>query len=72
MITGESRNKLILFKQNHEIDIINSSRRLIMLKKGDRAPMFKLSDQNGKAVSLKDFSDKKVLVYFYGKALTSG
>ena len=43
-----------------------------MLEKGDAAPMFKLSDQNGKTVSLKDFSGKKVLVYFYGKALTSG
>lgn len=43
-----------------------------MLKKGDAAPMFKLTDQNGKTVSLADFSGKKVLVYFYGKALTSG
>jgi thioredoxin-dependent peroxiredoxin len=43
-----------------------------MLKKGDIAPVFKLSDQNGKTVSLADFTGKKVLVYFYGKALTSG
>lgn len=43
-----------------------------MLKKGHAAPVFTLSDQNGRRVSLKDFSGKKVLVYFYGKALTSG
>ena len=46
--------------------------RLFMLKKGDTAPAFKLSDQNGKIVSLSGFIGKKVLVYFYGKALTSG
>jgi peroxiredoxin Q/BCP len=43
-----------------------------MLKKGELAPGFKLSDQNGRTVNLTDFSGKKVLVYFYGKALTSG
>jgi thioredoxin-dependent peroxiredoxin len=43
-----------------------------MLKKGDTAPAFSLSDQNNKIVNLSDFSGKKVLVYFYGKALTSG
>ena len=39
---------------------------------GDRAPDFTLQDQNGKSVSLKDFIGKKVVVYFYPKAMTPG
>jgi thioredoxin-dependent peroxiredoxin len=42
------------------------------LKKGDKAPAFKLADQNGKTVKLGDFKGKKLLVYFYPKADTSG
>ena len=43
-----------------------------ILKIGDAAPSFSLSDQNGKTVSLKDFKGQKVVVYFYPKALTPG
>lgn len=42
------------------------------LQKGDTAPEFELPDQNGKGVRLADFRGKKVLVYFYPKADTSG
>lgn len=42
------------------------------LKSGDKAPVFTLLDQDGNKVSLKDFKDKKVLLYFYPKALTPG
>ncbi len=42
------------------------------LKKGDTAPNFNLVDQNGKHVKLADFKGKKVLLYFYPKANTSG
>lgn len=42
------------------------------LKAGDKAPAFTLSDQNGEAVNLADFAGKKVLVYFYPKAMTPG
>lgn len=37
------------------------------LKKGDKAPNFTVNDQNGNAVSLKDFQGKKVVLYFYPK-----
>ena len=43
------------------------------LSVGDKAPLFTLQDQNGTAVSLADFINKKrVLVYFYPKAMTPG
>lgn len=42
------------------------------LQEGKQAPAFTLCDQNGQAVSLSDFSGKKVLVYFYPKAMTPG
>ena len=42
------------------------------LKKADQAPSFSLVDQEGKEVKLSDFKGKKVLLYFYPKANTSG
>ncbi|TDQ57611.1 peroxiredoxin Q/BCP [Mesocricetibacter intestinalis] len=42
------------------------------LKKGVAAPQFNLPDQNGESVALSDFKGRKVLVYFYPKALTPG
>jgi peroxiredoxin Q/BCP len=42
------------------------------LKAGDKAPQFTLPDQDGEDVSLSDFKGKKVLVYFYPKAMTPG
>ena len=42
------------------------------LKKGDTAPAFNLVDQDGKHVKLAGFKGKKVLLYFYPKANTSG
>lgn len=40
---------------------------------GKMAPAFKLLDQDGEAVALKDFKGKKhVVLYFYPKALTPG
>lgn len=42
-------------------------------KIGNLAPTFTLMDQNGKAISLKDFKGKKnVVLYFYPKAMTPG
>jgi len=42
------------------------------LKIGDLAPDFTLLNQNSEQVSLQDFRGKKVLVYFYPRALTPG
>ncbi|KKT86822.1 MAG: Alkyl hydroperoxide reductase/ Thiol specific antioxidant/ Mal allergen [Microgenomates group bacterium GW2011_GWA1_Microgenomates_45_10] len=42
------------------------------LKIKSKAPEFKLSDQDGKAHSLKDYKDKWVLLYFYPKDDTPG
>jgi len=42
------------------------------LDTGDKAPDFSLVDQNGNQVNLSDFKDRKLLLYFFPKALTSG
>lgn len=43
-----------------------------MLKPGSKAPKIELLDQDGKSFSLAKMGKKKVLVYFYPKADTSG
>ena len=45
---------------------------MTQLKAGDKAPGFKLLDQHEARRSLADFKGKKLLVYFYPKAMTSG
>lgn len=42
------------------------------LQAGEMAPNFTLKDQNEQPVSLAEFKGKKVLLYFYPKALTPG
>ena len=42
------------------------------LTAGSPAPAFSLLDQDGNTVSLSDFKGKKVLFYFYPKAMTPG
>ena len=42
------------------------------LSVGDKAPAFALSSQDGKVISLSDFTGKKLLLYFYPKADTPG
>ena len=42
------------------------------LEAGQAAPAFTLPDQDGKHVSLSDFSGKNVIIYFYPAALTPG
>ena len=43
-----------------------------MLKIGDKAPNFTLSDSNNNPVSLADYSGKKVVLWFFPKASTPG
>jgi peroxiredoxin Q/BCP len=37
-----------------------------------KAPHFELKDQNGQSVALSDFTGKRLFLYFYPKANTSG
>jgi peroxiredoxin Q/BCP len=43
-----------------------------MLKAGDKAPEFRVKTDEGKDVSLADFRGKRVLLFFFPKANTSG
>ncbi|MBM4284646.1 MAG: thioredoxin-dependent thiol peroxidase [Deltaproteobacteria bacterium] len=45
---------------------------MAMLRPGDAAPAFSLTDQDGNTVDLSQFQGRKVLVYFYPKADTPG
>ncbi len=42
------------------------------IRKGDKAPDFALPGSTGKTVRLGDFKGRKLLVYFFPKAGTSG
>lgn len=42
------------------------------LEVGKKAPAFSLPDEDGKTVKLADFKGKKLVVFFYPKANTSG
>ncbi len=42
------------------------------LEEGKKAPDFALPDENGETVRLSDFEGKRVVVFFYSKAGTSG
>ena len=43
-----------------------------MLKVGDKAPQFMLLDQDENQVSLSDYSNQKVVIWFFPKASTPG
>ena len=43
-----------------------------MLEAGTKAPDFKLEDKDGNLVSLSDFKNKKVVLYFYPRDNTPG
>jgi len=45
---------------------------MAQLTPGDKAPDFALQDQNGSTVALKDYAGRKLFIYFYPKANTSG
>jgi len=44
----------------------------MVLKVGDKAPAFKLKNQDGKTISLSELKGKPVVLYFYPKDDTSG
>ena len=43
-----------------------------MLKEGDKAPGFRVAADDGRTVSLADYSGQNVILYFYPKADTTG
>lgn len=45
---------------------------MVTLARGDTAPPFALKDQSGTVVRLADYRGRRLLVYFYPKAGTSG
>ncbi len=44
----------------------------MLLKEGDKAPEFTLQDESGNEISLKDFKNNKIVLWFFPKASTPG
>jgi peroxiredoxin Q/BCP len=42
------------------------------LQPGNKAPDFKVNDQDGKTVTLSEFKGRKVVLYFYPRDMTTG
>ncbi len=42
------------------------------LEEGKKAPAFALPDEDGKMVKLSDFAGRRLVIYFFPKAFTSG
>lgn len=49
-----------------------TKKRTPKLQSGDKAPDFKIPDQDGQIRSLKDYKGKKLVLFFYPKDNTSG
>ena len=45
---------------------------MAMLSTNDPAPDFSAEDQDGRTVRLADFNNRKLFIFFYPKANTSG
>ena len=43
-----------------------------MIKANSKAPDFRLPDETGKTVRLKDLRDREVVLFFYSKANSPG
>ena len=41
-------------------------------EEGKKAPSFALPDEEGRTVKLADYAGKRLVVFFYSKAATSG
>ncbi len=54
------------------IDDREGELKMAELKAGDPAPDFELLDQKSQKITLRSFQGKKLLLYFYPKADTSG
>ena len=50
----------------------NSMNAQTLLKTGDKAPLFSAPNQNGKVISLSEYTGHKVILYFYPKDNTRG
>lgn len=42
---------------------------MVTLQSGDKAPAFSALNQNGEKISLSDFKDKKLILFFYPQAV---
>ncbi|MFM7725755.1 MAG: peroxiredoxin, partial [Flavobacteriales bacterium] len=77
VVPSQSESVRALLAQNlHSPDpsktAIATKKRTPKLQSGDKAPDFKIPDQDGQIRSLKDYKGKKLVLFFYPKDNTSG
>jgi peroxiredoxin len=58
----------VIFIAGQKLEVFS----MAVLKAGAQAPDFTLTDQSGQEIRLRDFKGRKVLLYFFPKAGTSG
>jgi peroxiredoxin Q/BCP len=66
---AKARKGLIFRNQSLSIE---EDRLMDTLQPGDPAPAFSAPDQNNNTVATADFAGRKLFVFFYPKANTSG
>ena len=64
--TALAKNLLLLYK------FIDLNKHGKTMEVNDKAPEFSLANEEGKAVALKDYRGKNVVLFFYPKANTPG
>ena len=52
--------------------LLGSSSSSIEIKIGDKAPIFKLYDQNGNLFSLEEYKNTQLVIYFFPRTFTPG
>src|SRR5215813_2517458 len=69
MMTG---HRSLLYKKEVCLKMRSPESGELPMQVNDKAPQFNLPDQNGQEISLKDFHDKTVVLFFFPKADTPG
>ena len=63
---------LSMFVVNSYAQTDSNQKQINMLKIGDIAPVINSIDQNGEQITLEQFKEKKIVLYFYPKDMTPG
>ena len=74
MVPNRDRYQSTFFEKGESLSLGAKQGTFIMkrLQSGDQAPDFSAQDQDGNTVNLADFKGRRLFIFFYPKANTSG